>query len=83
MQLVERHIIAHNDKMFAKIKDFCHLSKNLYNYANFILRQEFIANKLIPKEYDLSKTLVNDNQIDFTGSNRNHKTLIQKLQKLF
>jgi putative transposase len=47
------------------IKDFCHLSKNLYNYANFILRQEFIANKSILKEYDLSKTLANYNQIDY------------------
>lgn len=50
VQLVERHIIRPNDKRFAKIKDFYHLSKNLYNYANFILRQEFIAN---------------DNQIDY------------------
>lgn len=65
VQLVERHIVRPNDKRFAKIKDFCHLSKNLYNYANFILRQEFIANKSIPKEYDLSKTLANDNQIDY------------------
>ncbi len=65
VQLVERHIIRPSDKRFAKIKDFCHLSKNLYNYANFILRQEFIANKSIPKEYDLSKTLANDNQIDY------------------
>lgn len=51
--------------MIKGLKDFCHLSKNLYNYANFILRQEFIANKSIPKEYDLSKTLANDNQIDY------------------
>lgn len=65
IQLVERHIIKPSDKRFTKIKDFCHLSKNLYNYANYILRQEFIANKSIPKEYDLSKTLASSNQVDY------------------
>ena len=38
MQRVERHIIVNNKE----IKHLCWLSKNLYNYANFILRHVYM-----------------------------------------
>ena len=45
MQLVERHIINKNHQHYQEIDHFCFLSKNLYNVANYIVRQEFINNK--------------------------------------
>lgn len=65
MQRVERHIIKPNDKRFNSIKEICHKSKNLYNYANYIIRQDFIANKSIPKEYDLTTKLAKEKQADY------------------
>lgn len=44
MQLVEKHIINKNDPRWSVIDVSSFLSKNLYNAANYILRQEFIVN---------------------------------------
>lgn len=44
MNLVEKHIIDKNHKLFKEIDELSFLSKNLYNYANYIIRQEFISN---------------------------------------
>lgn len=41
---VEKHIIKPNNSYYKMLDDFCFMSKNLYNYANFIIRQEFINN---------------------------------------
>ncbi|XWK87272.1 MAG: transposase [Phormidium sp.] len=41
MQLVERHIIKRSHKHYLEIDNQCLLSKNLYNYANYTLRQHF------------------------------------------
>ncbi|MDL0115216.1 RNA-guided endonuclease TnpB family protein [Campylobacter felis] len=65
MQRVERYIIKPNDKRFNSIKEICHKSKNLYNYVNYIIRQDFIANKSIPKEYDLTTKLAKEKQADY------------------
>ena len=65
VQRVERHIIKSIDKRFNAIKEVCHNSKNLYNYANYLLRQNFITQKSIPKEYELSTNLTKENQIDY------------------
>jgi IS605 OrfB family transposase len=42
MQLAERHIIKKNNSFFKEIDAISFLSKNLYNKANYIVRQEFI-----------------------------------------
>ncbi len=42
MQLVERHIITSSNQLFKEIDNLSFLSKNLYNKANYIIRQEFI-----------------------------------------
>ena len=42
MQLVEQHIIAKNDPRFEPIDRAAFLSKNLYNAANYAVRQAFI-----------------------------------------
>jgi len=42
MQLVEKHIINKSHSLFSECNGLCFKSKNLYNYANYIVRNEFI-----------------------------------------
>ena len=44
MQLVEQHVIKKTDSRWKAIDDAAFASKNLYNAANYRLRQEFIFN---------------------------------------
>jgi putative transposase len=44
MQLVEQHIIDKADVRWRAIDAACFLSKNLYNAANYLARQEYIFN---------------------------------------
>lgn len=43
--------------MYKIIDDYCIRSKNLYNYANYLIRQEFINNNKYTKYYDMDKML--------------------------
>ena len=52
MQLVERHIINKNHSFYNELDSIGFLSKNLYNKANYIIRQEFISTS---KEKELGK----------------------------
>ena len=36
---VEKHTIKTSDEHFAVLSDFCHKAKNLYNHANYPIRQ--------------------------------------------
>ena len=60
MDRVERH--QNQDK---ELKNLCHLSKNLYNYANYCLRQSFIKTGKLPREFDLTTKLARRNQVDY------------------
>ena len=42
MQLAERHIIKSTESRFAEIDQLAFKSKNLYNAANYVIRQNFI-----------------------------------------
>lgn len=44
VQRTEQHIVKINSEFGAFVDDYCFKSKNLYNYANYILRQEFVNN---------------------------------------
>lgn len=60
VQRVEKHKIKPSNKYYAMLDNFCFLSKNLYNHANYILRQEFInGHKAVPYR-DLDKILKSD-----------------------
>ena len=61
----ERHIIDKNNINYKNCIEICHLSKNLYNYVNFILRQSFLATKNLPSENEINTLLAKDNQVDF------------------
>ncbi|MEG4230204.1 transposase, partial [Microcoleus sp. N9_B2] len=42
MQLAERHIIKSTEHRFAEIDELAFKSKNLYNAANYVIRQSFV-----------------------------------------
>ena len=57
---VEKHILKQNNKYYSLIDDFCLKAKNLYNHANYIIRQEFcLSNKWI-RYSDLDSMLKKD-----------------------
>lgn len=63
MQRVERHIIIGN-KFLDRL---CFLSKNLYNYANYMIRQEFTKSGKLLSEYGLTALLAKEKQMDYTS----------------
>lgn len=52
---VEKHIIKRNHELYALIDDYCFKVKNLYNCANYIVRQEFVKNGKWIQEHNLDK----------------------------
>lgn len=59
MKLVERHIIKRTHKSYKEIDELSFKSKNLYNYANYIIRQEFIKTKKYINYNEIEKQLKN------------------------
>lgn len=54
---IEKHNINKSNPMWGICDSYCLKSKNLYNYANYILRQQFINKVPIYKYVELSKAL--------------------------
>lgn len=61
MNRVERHIVIQSKQL----ENACHLSKNLYNYVNYLLRQHFIETGLLLSEYKLTGQLAKEKQVDY------------------
>lgn len=72
---VERHIISKNHKMYKVVDDYCFKSKNLYNYANYLIRQEYILNKKYMDYNKMWKLIKNDEPFKEIGSNSGQHTL--------
>ena len=56
----ERHIITKNHKFYKPLDEMSFKSKNLYNQANYRIRQEFINNGKWLRYQDLDKQLKNE-----------------------
>ena len=54
---VETQIIRKSHPMWKVVDENCFYSKNLYNYANYIIRQEFVDNEKWLRSQDLQKIL--------------------------
>jgi putative transposase len=65
MYLIERHVISRENKSFLAFDNICFLSKNLYNYALYETIQYYKINGKTIHNFQLSKKLVKDNQVDF------------------
>ena len=72
---VEKHIINRENLMWKICDDLCFKSKNLYNYANYIMRQSFINKQGIIKYKDLTKELKISEPFKELGSNSSQYTL--------
>lgn len=62
MTRVEQHVIKPKSEYYTMLLDFCHLSKNLYNHANYIIRNEFVKNNNWVRYNDLDKILKSDSE---------------------
>jgi len=72
---VEQHQINKSHSMFKTIDELCFKSKNLYNYANYIIRQEFIFNHNYINYYDMKKELKTHDPFKDLGSQASQQTL--------
>ena len=63
MKLVERTIIKSNHPNYKSLDNLAFLSKNLYNIANYIIRQEFFKNKKYLNYNKVQKLL--QKQVDY------------------
>lgn len=61
---VEKHLIKQNDFYYPMFCDFAHKSKNLYNHANFLVRNEFIKNNKWLRYGEMDKILKTDLEFD-------------------
>ncbi len=61
MNRVERHIVKNSQE----IDNLCCLSKNLYNYATYCMRQYFIHTGNMLSEYELTGKLAKRDQVDY------------------
>lgn len=57
MQLVERHVIKRADPRFAAIDAAAFASKNLYNAANYIVRQAFIRDSVYLSYHEMDRRM--------------------------
>jgi len=55
MQLVSKHIIDRNHWPYKRLDNLCFLSKNLFNYANYLIRQKFIISGEYLDYYKIQK----------------------------
>ena len=60
VQRVEKHILKQNNEYYSIIDDFCLKAKNLYNHANYIVRQEFCSTNKWVRYQDLDTILKAD-----------------------
>jgi IS605 OrfB family transposase len=67
MRLVEKHIIKDGHRNFDELDKVCFLSKNLYNKANYLIRQQFIHSGKWIRYHQLQKTLQSGNDGDYTA----------------
>jgi len=72
---VEQHRINKNHPMFEIIDDLAFKSKNVYNYGNYVIRQEFINNNNWIRYEDLSKQIKHSDCFMALGSNSAQMTL--------
>ena len=57
IQRVEKHRIKQSNIQYPLIDSFCFNAKNLYNHANYLIRQEFVNNGNWLRYADLDKAL--------------------------
>ena len=72
---VEQHTITKGNSAWKFVDEYCFKAKNLYNYANYIIRQEFINNKRWIQYNELFKLCKNGDDYKNLTSNVGQQTL--------
>lgn len=72
---VEQHIIKLNSEFGKFVDSYCFKSKNLYNYANYVIRQEFINNNKWIRYNELFQLVKESEPYKDLGSNVGQETL--------
>jgi len=62
VQRVEKQIIKSTNEYYAMLDYFCFLSKNLYNHANYMVRQTFIKDNKWTRYGELDQRLKTDQE---------------------
>ena len=60
IQQVEKHIIKKSHPHYSMFCEYTHLAKNLYNHANFLVRNEFVNTGKWLRNHELDKRLRQD-----------------------
>lgn len=82
MYLTEQHIITVNDKRYKDLDRICFLSKNLYNAALYIIKQEFLVSGKWIRSIELNKKMVAENNVDFRAmSGSSSQQILMALDK--
>lgn len=81
----EQQIIRKNNPIYDIVDQYCFYSKNVYNQANYIIRQEFINNGNKIGVYDVQKLMQNMDCYKECGSQAAQKTiqLVDKMWKSY
>lgn len=77
MRLVERHIITKNHRLFAECDRVCFAAKNLYNLANYTIRQEFFASGIVHWYETLDKLMQSSDAYRALPSKVSQQVLMQ------
>lgn len=72
---VEQHLIKKSNNNYKTIDELCYKSKNVYNYANYIVRQEFINNNNWIRYNKLAEITKTSEPYRGLGSNVGQQTL--------
>ena len=64
VQRVEKHRIKQNNAYYPMFCEFAHKSKNLYNHANFLVREAFVKQNKWLRYGELDKILKADVEYD-------------------
>ena len=81
----EQQIIKKNNQIYDIVDQYCFYSKNVYNQANYIIRQEFINNNNKLSAYDVQKLMQSMDCYKECGSQAAQKTiqLVDKMWKSY
>lgn len=77
---VEQQLIKKTNPIYGVVDEYCFKSKNVYNYANYIIRQEFIKNGKWIRANDLDKMCQSSDCYKELGSQAAQK-IIQQLDR--
>jgi putative transposase len=65
MILVEQHIISKHNENYKIVDNLCFKSKNLYNSALYVVKQEYLKSGRLLRYSDLEKYFRENNSIDY------------------